>query len=229
MLQLVALRVQQPRGTVQADGGLAGAGAALDHERRVRIVGDQPVLVGLDRGDDVPHVHVAPPLELFEQEVADRCTVHDRPVERLVGDVEQPASVGAEAPAQRHPVGILRRRRVERSRSRRLPVDDELPLLVVVHPAPAHVQRARHRLEVEPAEAEPAFRVLERVQALRRPCVHCRLRDLAVHLVAGGGEDIAHPLEVLVGAVDVRLLGGQLGMAHGAKLPAPGPLDRHGP
>ena len=105
------------------------------------IVGDQPVLVGLDRGDDVPHVHVAPPLELFEQEVADRGTVHDRPVERLVGDVEQPASVGAEAPAQRHPVRILRRRRVERSRGRRLPVDDELPLLVVVHPAPADVQR----------------------------------------------------------------------------------------
>ncbi len=98
-----------------------------------------------------------------------------------------------------------------------------------MHPAPADVQRSQHGLEVEPAEAEPAFCVLERVEALCRPRIHRRLGDLAVHLVAGGGEDVAHSLEVLVGPVDVRLLGGQLGMAHGAKLPAPGPFDRHGP
>ena len=181
----LALRVEQPRGAVQADRGLAGAGAALDHERRVRVVRDQPVLVGLDRRDDVAHVHVAVALELLEQEVADGGTVDDRAVERLVGDVEQPAAVGAEAPAQRDAVRILRRRRVERARGRRLPVDDDLPLLVVVHPAAADVERARHRLEVEPAEAEPALRVLERAQALRRPGVHRRLRDLAVDLVAG--------------------------------------------
>ena len=229
MLQLFALRVEQPRGTVQADRCLAGAWAALDHERRVGIVGDQPVLVGLDRGDDVPHVQVTPPLELLEQEVTDGGAVNDRPVEGLVGDVEQPSSVGAEAPAQRHPVWIVWGRRVERPRGRRLPVDHELPLLAVVHPAAADVQRPQHRFEVEPAEAEPAFRILERAEALRRPRIHCCLRDLAVHLVACRGEDVAHSLEVLVGPVDVCLLGGQLGVAHGAKLPAPGPFDRHEP
>ena len=92
VLQLVALRVEQPRGAVQADRGLAGARAALDHERRVGLVGDQPVLVGLDRRDDVAHVHVAVALELLEQEVADRGAVDDRAVERLVGDVEQRAA-----------------------------------------------------------------------------------------------------------------------------------------
>ena len=54
----------------------------------VGVVGDQPVLVGLDRRDDVAHVHVAVALELLEQEVVDRGAVDDRAVERLVGDVE---------------------------------------------------------------------------------------------------------------------------------------------
>jgi len=40
-LQQVALRVEQPGRAVQPDGGLAGAGATLDHERRVGIVRDQ--------------------------------------------------------------------------------------------------------------------------------------------------------------------------------------------
>ena len=61
---------------------------------------DQAVLVGLDRRDDVAHVRVAVALELLEQEVADGGAVDDRAVERLVGDVEQPPPVGAEAAAQ---------------------------------------------------------------------------------------------------------------------------------
>ena len=78
------------------------------------------------------------------------------------------------------------------------------------------------RLEVEPAEAEAALGVLERAQALRRPRVHRRLRDLAVDAVGGARDGVAHALEVLVGPVDVRLLGCELRMAHAAS-PYTGP------
>ena len=67
---------------------------------------DQPVLIGLDRRDDVAHVQVAVSLELLEQEITDRSAVDDRAVERLVGDVEQPPAVGAETTAQRDAVRV---------------------------------------------------------------------------------------------------------------------------
>ena len=105
------------------------------------------------------------------------------------------------------------RRGVERPRRRRLPVDDELPALLVVHPAAADVERPRHLLEVEATEAEPLLGVLERPQAPGRPRVHRRLRDLAVDAVAGAGDRVAHPLEMLVRAVDVGLLGRELRVA----------------
>ena len=60
-------------------------------ERRVRLVGDQAVLVGLDRRDDVPHVPRPVAVELLEQEVADGGAVENRAVERLVGDVDERA------------------------------------------------------------------------------------------------------------------------------------------
>ena len=219
MLQRLPLRVEEPRSPMEPDGCLAGTGAALDHERDIGVVCDQAVLVGLDRGDDVAHVHVTVTLELFEQEVADRCPVDDRTVERLVGDVEQAPPIGPEATPESHAVRILGRRRVERPRCRRLPVDHDLTLLLVVDPAAADVERPRQRLEVESAEAKPPVGILERAQALCRPGVHRRLRDLAVDLVAGGGDDVAHPLEMLVRAVDVGLLGAQLRVAHETKLP----------
>ena len=57
---------------MQPDRGLAGARPALDDERGRRVARDEPVLVGLDRRDDVAHVRVAVALELLEQEVVDR-------------------------------------------------------------------------------------------------------------------------------------------------------------
>jgi hypothetical protein len=95
----VAVAVEQERRSVQPDRRLAGARAALDDERRRRIGGDQPVLVGLNRRDDVAHVLLAAALELLEQEVADSGAVDDRAVERLVGDVDEVTAVGAKPPA----------------------------------------------------------------------------------------------------------------------------------
>ena len=180
-------------------------------------MGDQPVLVGLDRRDDVAHVAFAAALQLFEQEVADAGAVERRAVERLVGDVEQLASLGAKAAAERDALRILRRRRVERPRGRRLPVDDDLVALVVVHPAAADVQRPLDRLEVEPAEEQAALGVLEGGEPFHAQASSASLRDLAVGGVGGAHDDVAHPLEARVRVVDVRLLGLQLGMAHASE------------
>ena len=214
---LLALGVDQPRGAVEADGRLPGARPALDHERTPGLAGDQAVLVGLDRRDDVAHVRVAAALELLEQEVADAGSVERRAVERLVGDVDEPAPLGAEAAAEGDALRVLRRRRVERPRRGRLPVDDDLLPLVVVHPAAADVERPLDRLEVEPAEHQPAFGILEGREPLRRPRVERRLRDLAVGGIARAQHDLAHPLEARVGVVDVGLLCFQLRMAHASE------------
>ena len=88
-----------------------------------------------------------------------------------------------------------------------------------MHPAPADVERAAHRLDVEAAEAEAELGVLVGAQALRRPGVHRGLRDLAVDPVAGARDDLAHALEVLVGPVDVALLRLQLRVAHRLNVP----------
>ena len=83
----VAMREEEVRRAVEADRGLARAGPALDDERRLGRAGDEAVLVGLDRRDDVAHAGVARALELLEQEVVDRRRrVRERAVERLVAD-----------------------------------------------------------------------------------------------------------------------------------------------
>jgi len=212
--ELLAEGVEEPGGAVEADGGLAGAGAALDHERPVGIVGDQPVLVALDRRDDVAHVHIAAALQLLQEEVAHAGAVERGPVEALVGDVEQAPALRTEAAAQRHPLRVGRSRRVEGSCRGRLPAHDDLLLLLPVHPAPAYVERALDALEVESAEEEAALGVLEGGETPRAPRVQRGLRDLAVGRVARPRDDVAHALEAAVGTVDVRLLGGKLRMAH---------------
>ncbi len=85
--QLLAVRVEEPRGAVQPDRRLPGARAALHDERALGLGRDQPVLVGLDRRDDVAHAPLAAALELFEQEVRDARALDRGAVERLVGDV----------------------------------------------------------------------------------------------------------------------------------------------
>ena len=54
--QRAAMRVEQVCGTVQRHGGLAGAGASLDHYGAVHLGTDDAVLLGLDRGHDIGHL-----------------------------------------------------------------------------------------------------------------------------------------------------------------------------
>ena len=199
---------------MEPDRGLPRPGAALDHERAVGRVRDQPVLVGLDRGDDVPHPLVPAPLELLEQEVADAGAVERRAVERLVRDVEERPPARPEPTAEGHALWIDRRRRVERTSRGRLPVHDETVAALVVHPAPPDVERGLERLEVEPAEAEPALGVVVRREPARGPRVERRLGDLAVRGVGRANDDVPHVLEALVRVVDVRLLRRKLRVRH---------------
>lgn len=217
----VALGVEEPRRAVEADRGLPRAGAALEHERPVGRVCDQPVLVGLDRGDDVSHPRVPRAVELLEQEVTDRGTVERCAVERLVRDVEQPAAVGAEAAAEGDALRIDRRRRIERPRGGRLPVDDELAARVVLDPAPTDIEGPLDVLEVEPAEEEPALGVLVGDEALRAPRLERERRDLLVGRRRGARDEVAHPVERRVGTIDVVLLLWEVRVAHASERTPP--------
>jgi hypothetical protein len=217
--ETLTLREEEERGAVEPDGGLAGSRAALDDERRLGLASDEPVLVGLDRRDDVAHVRLAAALELVEEEVpaGDR----SRPVEGLVAHVEQAPAFGAEPAPEGDVVRLRRGRDVERPRRGRLPVDDEHLALVVVHPPAAHVERLRRDVEVEAAEAEPPLRVLERAQPAHRPRLERERRDLAVGRVRGSLDEAAHPVETVVRVVDVRLLRRQVRVRHADRMVAP--------
>jgi hypothetical protein len=176
------MRVQQERRAVQPDGRLAGAGTALHDEGRPWVARNQPVLIRLNRRDDVPHPGFAGTLELLQEEVVHRDErLGDRPVERFVADVEQLPALRSEAAPKGDPVRLGRGRGVERPGGRRLPVhDDRLPVLIV-HPAPADVRRVGHRLDVDPAEAEPLLGVLERPETTGVPRVERFACDVVDH------------------------------------------------
>src|SRR5204862_3190828 len=95
--QLLPVRVEEPGRAMEADRRLARAGPALDDERSLRLAGEQAVLVGLDRRHDVAHPTLATPLELLAQEVGGAGALERRAVERLVGGVDEPPPLRAEA------------------------------------------------------------------------------------------------------------------------------------
>jgi hypothetical protein len=204
--ELGPVGVEQPRGAVQPDRRLAGAGSALDHECAARLARDQSVLVALDRGDDVGHVLLAAALELFEQDVGDAARERRAgAVERLVDEIAQRPAFHPEAPAGRDSPRRERRRRVERPRGRRLPVDDER-LVALVHPAPPDVERVPAGRMIDPPEAEPALRVLERAQPAGCPLLQHEHVRLADRRGCDGNELPPHLLEARVRMVNVPLL-----------------------
>ncbi len=225
--QLLAMRVEQVRGAMEPHRRLAGSRAALHDERPHRLARDQPVLVGLDRRDDVAHPRLAAPVELVEQEVAARDGAGA--VELFVAHVEDAPTLRTESTPQRHVVGIRRRRDVEGPRGGRLPVDDEQLVVVVVHPAPSDVERPRRRVEVEAPEAEAALRILEGPEPPNCPRLDGKGRDLVVGRVRCSHDPIAHAVEAVVRVVDVCLLRGEVGVRHAVKYGRDGQLARAGP
>ena len=177
--QLVSVGVEEKRGAVEADRGLARARPALDDQRRLGLARDQAILVGLDGRDDVAHVGVAAALQLLEQEVVDPGGgVLERAGERLVAQVEHSPALRAEAAAERDAVRVGGGRRVERTRSGCLPVDDNDLVRVVVHPAAADIDRVVDPFDVDAPEAEPLFGLGESMQTPRAPLLGVALRRL---------------------------------------------------
>lgn len=87
------VRVEEIRGPVERDRGLAGAGTALHHQDPAVVGADDRVLLGLERGNDVVHAAGAPGVERGEQcglpgQLADR---HPVVVENLVVEPDDPA------------------------------------------------------------------------------------------------------------------------------------------
>ncbi len=213
------MREEEIRRAMEPDGGLPRARPALDDERRLGVARDEAVLVGLDGGDDVAHPRVARTLELLEQEVVDRGRgVFERAVERLVADSGERPALEAEAAPERDAVRLGRRRGVERPGSGRLPVDDQ-HAVVVLHPAAADVERVLDGVDVDASEAQDLLGGLVCSEPSFDPGSDLVGRDVGSVGAHRGGVDraqqrLAHLLEALVGVVEVRLLGGDVGMRH---------------
>ncbi|CAM5729371.1 hypothetical protein SHIRM173S_05671 [Streptomyces hirsutus] len=102
--QQFAVLVEEVGGAVQGHGGLAGAGAALDHQHAAVRGADDAVLVGLDGADDVAHAAGARGVERGEQHgVAGRVLVAGAglvaEVEDLVVQGGDRAPLGGDVPA----------------------------------------------------------------------------------------------------------------------------------
>ncbi len=108
--ELLAVGVEEVGGAVQGDGGLAGAGAALDDEDAAVRGADDGVLLGLDGLHDVVHAAGAGGVERGEQHlvgvpalVAGAGGVGE--VEDLVVEGGDRAAGGADVAAAERPIG----------------------------------------------------------------------------------------------------------------------------
>ncbi len=166
--QQLAVLVEQERGAVQRDGGLAGAGAALDHHDAPVRGADDVVLVGLDGADDVAHAAGARGVQRGQQHgvaggvlVAGAGLVAE--VEDLVVQVGDPAALGGDVPAAAQPHRGVAGGQVERARHSGPPVDEDRgALLVVGAQADAPDVVGLPGGEVDAAEAEGAVHRVQR-------------------------------------------------------------------
>ncbi len=147
---------------MQRDRRLAGAGAALHDEHAAEVGADHPVLLGLDRLDDVAHPPGAGGADGGEQgRLAGQpftAAGGQRDVEDLVVEGDHRAVVGADVAPAAYPVRVGGGRQVERPGGGRPPVDQQRVVRagVVEDPDAAHVAHVVGAgVEVEAAEAEP--------------------------------------------------------------------------
>ena len=216
--EAAAVRVEQVRGTVQRDRGLARARSSADHEDAGKVGPDRLVLLGLDRRDDVAH---APGAVAFERAEERAFAAHLETgrlgrvaVEHLVVERGDLASVAGDEVAAAHDAHRRDRRRpVERLGDRRPPVDHQRRVVGVLHREPPDVIRVAV-LEIEPAEAERRLADVEVGEAalgdvvgdvaLEPGLVRAARPDVGVRLPHPPGRP-AHRLEPRVGRVEVGL------------------------
>ena len=154
-LQALALGVEQVGHPVQCHGRLTRARAALDHEHTPARGGDDPVLLGLNRGHDVTHTAVTGaghrgderPLALQVP------SGHGRPgrvgralaglqggqVQDLVLHPEHLTGPGVDVPPTHQPHGLGGRGLIEGPGQRGAPVQDHLTVLGVLQANTTHI------------------------------------------------------------------------------------------
>jgi hypothetical protein len=153
VLEREAVRVQEVRGPVERDDGLAGAGAALHHQHAGVRRPDDLVLLGLDRGDDVAEGARAPALDRREQRavppqsgsvgLGEPLVVADTEMalaEQLVLDAEQLRALDGEVSTAGKPHGLATGRAVERLGDGGAPVDHDGIARLVGHREAADVE-----------------------------------------------------------------------------------------
>ena len=196
LVEQLPVLVEQERGAVQADRGLAGAGAALHDEARVERRADDDVLLGLDGGDDVAHRAGARALELGEQRVGDAPVTRsvDRVgiVEDLVEQVVELAARHHEPAAPAQPERVGRGGPVEGRRHAGPPVDDDrlaaLVLDVAAADVPGGTGPAGRALLVDAPEGEPRDVDVERPEPLLEvPAGDLAVDGLGGHVLDGDG------------------------------------------
>ena len=236
-LEREAVGVQQVGRPVQRHHGLARARATLDHQDSGQLRTDDAVLFGLDGPDDVGQPSRPGLLERRDQRSV---TLHlslverlGRGTEQLVVHAQQPRAPAGEVAAATQPHRIHAGRPVEGLGERRTPVHHHrIAVLVGDRDAPDVVrlvgsrsrrclvvavdigigvdatedQRAVADVELPEPDSHPVPDHVALVAVLERAA-------LAVDdLVAHGRDDPLGPLQRLVGVIDVRLLGIELGM-----------------
>ena len=239
LLEQQALGVEQVGRPVQRDGRLAGAGPALDDQDPAERGADRPVLVGLDRGDDVAHAPGAAAPERLEQRgLADELQIvgggAGLEVEQVVVQRDDLPAAAEEVPAAHDPEGHQWRRPVEGGGGRRPPVDDEGITRLVGHAHAAEVERLATS-EVEASEAQGLVAHLElagpRGERVDQPVPLEPVRERAGATLlqdpGAPGVDVRPQLaESGVGAVDVGLLEPELGLLRHRAAQRIGAADR---
>ena len=115
---------------MQGDDRLAGPGTPGHDERPGRRRPDDPVLVGLDRRDDVSHALTVRALERREQRPLsgrrlEAESLRRRRIDQLVHDVDDARAISEDRPAARDPLGVRSGRAVEGRCGGCAPVDEE--------------------------------------------------------------------------------------------------------
>jgi hypothetical protein len=156
-----AVRVQQVRHAVQRHRGLAGARAALHDDSAGQWHPDDPVLLGLDRGDDVAHPRAARRGQSGEQGRVGRgiragpgCAEVEHVVVQCDDAFLRPDTGQPQAPAPGDTVRRCNGGAVEGPGGRCPPVDQRGLAVGVGEPDAADVGGRAGRV-VEPAEGQP--------------------------------------------------------------------------
>ena len=199
--------VQQPRRAVQADRGLAGAGAALHDQRAVGRLGDQRVLLRRDRRDDLAHLADALARDVLDDRLGEVLLPR---LELLVDEPEHGAILDVEPAPPADAARVGRRGGVERLGGRRPPVDRQQAVALVGDRVPPDVERLLPR-PVDPPEVQRTAGGGVGAEALEpHPLEHLLGERVALAVAPADRQRVQQRVVGGEGPVEVLLLLGEL-------------------